>query len=87
MDAQARLLQRLLIGHATDLELDSAGRLLLPTMLREYAGLQKKLVLVGQGNKIEVWSADHWQQRLDDWLQAGVAAMNDNAEFLQDLSL
>jgi MraZ protein len=87
MNAQARLLQRLLIGHATDLELDSAGRLLLPTMLREYAGLQKKLVLVGQGNKIEVWSADHWQQRLDDWLQAGVAAMNDNAEFFQDLSL
>ncbi|NCF43577.1 MAG: division/cell wall cluster transcriptional repressor MraZ [Proteobacteria bacterium] len=87
MNAQARLLQRLLIGHATDLELDSAGRLLLPTMLREYASLQKKLVLVGQGNKIEVWSADHWQQRLDDWLQEGVAAMNSNAEFFQDLSL
>jgi hypothetical protein len=34
-----------------------------------------------------VWSADHWQQRLDDWLQAGVAAMNDHAEFFQDLSL
>ena len=48
----ARLLQRLLIGHATDLELDGSGRMLLPTMLREYASLTKGLVLVGQGNKI-----------------------------------
>ena len=39
---QARLLQRLLIGHATDLELDGSGRILLPKMLREFAGLKKK---------------------------------------------
>ena len=67
INPQARLLQRLLIGHATDLELDAAGRLLLPSMLRDFGGLKKKLVLVGQGNKIEIWSADHWQQRLDLW--------------------
>ena len=46
INSQARLLQRLLIGHAADLELDAAGRLLLPAMLRDYACLEKKLVLV-----------------------------------------
>lgn len=65
---RARLLQRLLIGHATDLELDGNGRLLLPPMLRSYADLDRKLVLVGQGNKIEIWSEARWQARMDEWL-------------------
>jgi MraZ protein len=66
--ARPRLLQRLLIGHATDLELDAQGRVLLPAMLREYALLEKKLVLVGQGKKLEIWSGDHWQERMGNWL-------------------
>lgn len=81
MNPQARLLQRLLIGHATDLELDAAGRLLLPPMLRDFGGLQKKLVLVGQGNKIEIWAADHWQQRLNLWLEEGAALLDSDALF------
>ena len=48
--------QRLMLGYATDLELDGNGRMLLPQPLREYAQLDKKLVLVGQGNKLELWS-------------------------------
>jgi len=81
INPQARLLQRLLIGHATDLELDAAGRLLLPSMLRDFGGLKKKLVLVGQGNKIEIWSADHWQQRLDLWREEGAALLDSEALF------
>ena len=81
INPQARLLQRLLIGHATDLDLDAAGRLLLPAMLRDFAHLQKKLVLVGQGNKIEIWSADHWQRRLDLWLEEGAALLDSDAQF------
>ena len=87
INPQARLLQRLLIGHATDLELDSAGRLLLPAMLRDYASLEKKLVLVGQGNKLEIWSADHWQNRLDQWLEEGATALTNNAELFDGLSV
>jgi MraZ protein len=68
INPQARLLQRLLIGHATDLELDANGRILLPAMLREYANLSKKLVLVGQGNKIEIWSEDQWRGNMQGWL-------------------
>jgi MraZ protein len=66
----ARRLQRLLIGHATDIDMDGQGRILLPAMLREFAGLDKKLVLVGQGNKLEVWSEALWlaeqEQALED---------------------
>ncbi len=68
MKRSARVLQRLLIGHATDVEVDGSGRVLLPPMLREFAGLSKKLVLLGQGNKIEIWSEELWQPRLAEWL-------------------
>jgi len=65
---EARRLQRLLIGHATDIDMDAQGRILVPPMLREFAQLDKKLVVVGQGNKLEIWSADQWQQRMSVWL-------------------
>lgn len=61
--------QRLMLGYATDLELDGSGRMLLPQPLREYAQLDKKLVLVGQGNKLELWSEALWLAERDQALQ------------------
>lgn len=61
--------QRLVLGYATDIELDGSGRLLLPQPLRDYAGLDKKLVLVGQGNKFELWSEEKWLAETDQALQ------------------
>ncbi len=87
INSQARMLQRLLIGHATDLELDSNGRILLPSMLREYAELEKKLVLVGQSNKIEIWSQEQWRERMQGWLKQGSAALADDAESFSGLSI
>lgn len=78
---RARLLQRLLIGHATDLELDAQGRILLPSMLRDFAALEKKLVLVGQGNKLEIWSAEHWHERMQSWLADEAELLSDGDEF------
>ncbi len=65
----ARRLQRLLIGHATDLEMDSNGRLLIPALLRDYAGLDKKLILLGQGRKFEVWDEVSWNETREKYLQ------------------
>lgn len=62
----ARRAQRLLIGFATPLELDGAGRILVPPTLREYAGLEKKLLLIGQGKRLELWSEDRWTRWLDE---------------------
>ncbi|WP_245800823.1 division/cell wall cluster transcriptional repressor MraZ [Vreelandella utahensis] len=61
-----RRTQRLLIGYATPLELDGAGRILVPQPLRDYAGLEKKLYLVGQGRKLELWSEDRWMAWLEE---------------------
>ena len=52
--------QRLMLGYAADIELDGNGRVLMPQSLREYAHLEKKVVLVGQGNKLELWAEDCW---------------------------
>ncbi|MGR1219181.1 division/cell wall cluster transcriptional repressor MraZ [Metapseudomonas otitidis] len=57
---ETRRLQRLLIGNAVDLELDGNGRFLVPPRLREYAGLGKKAMLVGQLNKFQIWDEDAW---------------------------
>lgn len=65
---QARRLQRLLIGHATEVEMDGAGRLLLPPPLRDFASLEKRIVLIGQSNKFELWSEDLWDARRSEWL-------------------
>ena len=67
-DPMTRRVQRLLIGHATDIELDSSGRLLLTPPLRAYAELDKRTVLLGQGRKLELWSEDRWIARRDSWL-------------------
>lgn len=60
LDPLARSLQRLMIGHATDVELDSAGRVLIPPNLREYAGLTRDVVLSGQGTRFELWDEALW---------------------------
>lgn len=77
----ARRLQRLLIGHATDIEMDGQGRILLPAMLRDFAQLEKKVVLVGQGNKLEIWGADHWQERMSAWLSEDSKLAADGDQF------
>lgn len=68
LNKQARRLQRLLIGHATEVDLDGASRILLPPPLREFAELDKRVVLIGQGNKFELWNEDAWNERRDQWL-------------------
>ncbi len=64
-----RRIQRLLIGHATEIEVDANGRMLLSNPLREFAGLGKRVVLIGQGKKLELWDEACWNQRIESWLQ------------------
>lgn len=87
LNKQSRLLQRLLIGHATDLEMDGQGRILLPAMLRDYAGLKKKAVLIGQGKKLEIWDEDTWAQSQEAWVAAVQADEGELPAALEELSL
>jgi MraZ protein len=55
----------MLVGFAEDIELDSAGRLLVSPVLREFAGLEKQAMLVGQGSHFELWNLDAWRAQLE----------------------
>ena len=87
LNKQARLLQRLLIGHATELEMDGQGRILLPAMLRDFAGLKKKAVLIGQGKKLEIWDENTWGENQQDWMAAVQDDTGDLPASLEELSL
>ena len=62
-----RRIQRILIGHAEDLEIDSAGRILLSKPLRLAVEMTKKITLIGQGAKFEIWSEDNWNAKVNRW--------------------
>jgi MraZ protein len=68
LNKKARRLQRLMVGHATEVNLDGHGRILLSRELREFAGLERQGMLIGQGNKFELWQEDSWNQKRDEWL-------------------
>ena len=70
LNPAVRRFQRLVLGYASDLDLDSNGRILLPVALREYANLEKRVVLVGQGNKLELWSESLWEAECEAALAA-----------------
>ena len=63
-DKQSSALQRLLVGFAEDIALDSAGRILVSPVLREFAGLDKEVMLVGQGSHFELWDMEAWRKQL-----------------------
>lgn len=63
-DPNARLLQRLIFSTADLLEVDKAGRVLIPDFLRQLAGLQNEVVLVGMGDHFEIWSPERWGEQM-----------------------
>ena len=67
-DKKTRSLQRLLVGNASDVEMDNAGRVLVSSPLRKFAGLTKNVVLVGQGAKFELWGEEQWDLQMEDAL-------------------
>ena len=58
--------KRLLLGLACELEIDGNGRISIPETLREYGEFDKKLVLVGQGKKFEIWDEKRWSALFED---------------------
>ncbi len=67
-----RRLQRLIIGHAAEVELDASGRILLPDELRRHAGIVKQVALIGQVRRFELWDAETWRQKKEEWLETGM---------------
>ena len=86
LHAQSRRLQRLMVGHATELQLDGHGRLLLSPELREFAALGRQAMLIGQGNRFELWDEARWLERRDFWLKSEESS-GDLSAALESLSL
>jgi MraZ protein len=53
-------MERFFYGNSQDAELDAAGRIMIPTFLSEHASLSKEVVVVGVGDRLELWSKDSW---------------------------
>lgn len=83
---RTRTLQRMLLGHATELEIDKSGRILIPPRLREFASLEKRVVLAGLGNKFEIWNEEAWEQSCGEWV-ADDSDAGDMPDSLESLTL
>jgi MraZ protein len=70
-DRQSSSLQRLLVGYAEDITIDNAGRLLVSPTLRDFASLEKDVMLVGQGSHFEMWNMDAWRKQLENVMSGG----------------
>ena len=87
MNPQERLLQQVLLGNASDCEIDKSGRLLINGPLRQHANLEKSVMLVGQLRKFEIWSEDAWQAQMHKGISQIQSGEIELTERLLDLSL
>ena len=74
-----RAYQRRIVGHAAEMDMDGHGRILIPRELRDFAGLDRQAMLIGQGNKFELWDESRWSE----WLTA--ANSDDSLELPPEL--
>ena len=87
MIRQNQLIQRLMLGHASEVDLDGQGRVLLPNELREYAGLGKRVSLVGQMHKFEIWGEEIWSGSREQWLGEALTEESGMSEELKGMRL
>jgi len=86
LDLDVRSMKRLILGHATDAEMDGQGRIMLPPKLRGYASMDKKLVMIGQGDKFELWDEGSWDDGCDSMIKTAPINIQNN-EDLKKLSI
>ncbi|KKR10419.1 MAG: Protein MraZ [Parcubacteria group bacterium GW2011_GWA2_39_18] len=79
----ARSFARLILAGASETEIDSLGRILIPDYLREYAHLNKEIVIVGVYNRLEIWDKASWEEYRKNSESSG----NDLAEKLGELGI
>ena len=68
LNKAVRRVLRIMVGYATEVEMDASGRILVSRELREFASLDKNVMLIGQGNKFELWDEATWNEKRDAWL-------------------
>ena len=77
-------IRRLIVGHAEDIEIDGAGRVLIPPRLRTLAQLSKEVALVGMGNKFELWDEARWSEQVSTTMAVKQAEL---VQYMQGITL
>lgn len=80
LNKPAMRMKRFMLGYASQCDMDSHGRILLPEKLRAFAGLDKKIVLSSQIDRFEIWAEGAWEESVDAWLE------DDNLEELKEVA-
>ncbi len=78
---EARTFVRFFLAGAASVEVDKQGRILVPSVLKEFAGINKDVVLVGVASRIEIWSRERWEDA------SSYEDMEDIAEHMAELGL
>ncbi|MCC6202887.1 MAG: division/cell wall cluster transcriptional repressor MraZ [Gammaproteobacteria bacterium] len=86
-DLTSRRTKQIMRGHAIECALDGQGRILLPGELREFAAIERQVVVLGQGNKCEIWDLASWNKQRDEWLAGVVVDGAPPSTMLGSLSL
>ena len=81
-DKRVRSLKRRFLGQAVDIDMDGNGRCLIPPELRDLVGLDKRVMLVGQNSRFEIWSETAWQQELQNFEDLDESAMPESVQEL-----
>jgi MraZ protein len=84
---QERLFKQIILGNASDCEMDKSGRLLINGPLRAHANLEKNIMLVGQLNKFEIWQESAWQEQMQQGISKIQSGEIELTERLLDLAL
>ncbi len=71
LDREASTWKRLLVGFAQEVEPDGAGRLLIPPEMRDFAGITRPVMFVGQGSYFEIWDLEAWKRQLESLRSGG----------------
>lgn len=86
-DRRSRLIKQLYLAHACEVDLDSTGRVLIPPVLRKFADLDKKVVLTGMGNKLELWDQTRWDEMHNQGIEELLSEGFDLGDELRGLSI
>ncbi len=81
--ADARAFMRFFFSGATEGEADKQGRILIPSNLREYAGLERETMIIGVSSRVEIWSRQRWEE----YSRAASASAEQIAEKIVDFDL
>ncbi|MEE9493290.1 MAG: division/cell wall cluster transcriptional repressor MraZ [Gammaproteobacteria bacterium] len=87
LDKRTRMMVRMLLGHAEEVEMDAHGRIRIDQRLRDFAKLEKRISLAGVGNKFEIWNDGGWDDQCKDWQSSEELESGDMPDSFTSLTL